>query len=155
VTRPVAISIVLAAVLTTAGCQRPTAAPPGDQAGQEHPDWTLAQRRAFRAALWSAQGKLYERLRQVRVGKTDRLDRLIREGVLSTDEVRDLAASARIDRIAWLSDGRCRVEVSLGWPRIVQAVRWWDNAGRWAPHRQIPELNDSALLSAVSESEQG
>jgi len=146
---------VLAAVLATPGCQRPTTAPAGDQAGHEHPDWTVAQRRAFRAALWSARGKLYEQLRQVRVSKTDRLDQLVRERIVSIDEVRDLAASSRIRRIAWLSDGRCRVEVSLGWPRIVQAVRWWDNAGRWAPHSQISALNDSALLSAVAESEQG
>jgi len=114
--------------------------------------WSDSQRRAFTAALESAREDLYQKIRKIRVSEREGIDDVVRHGVVSVAELRDLAASARFRRVTWTADGRCRAEIRLSLLSVAEAMDRWDKKNRWAPHGQILQLNSQAILSAIGES---
>jgi hypothetical protein len=157
VSRTVAIVLTLTIVLMMTACQRPASRSPVPAEGGSphgHVEWTDRQRWAFRAALRSAQETLYRRLRQIRVRRAVRLERLIHEDVISAEEVRAMAASAPIRRVDWLPDDRCRVRIGIGAAQIVGALNRWDTQNRWGPHDHILKLNASAMFLAEGTSDE-
>jgi len=154
-TRATAIGIIAATASALTGCHaiepRPSALI-GRLSVDESSAWSDAQRREFNDALAEAREALFERIRQARVAPDVRVAALVGAGVADNTELRNLAASAQIRRVAWPADGRCRVSVGLGLSRLAIAMDRWDRQGKWAPHDQILELNRPGALEAAAES---
>jgi len=149
--RTTVIGLVIGAAVVAAGCQQPVPSA-GDEPGSIQAGWTDHQRREFDAALQSARDNLYRQLLRLRIAPEVRLVRLVRDRLASVEELRNLAASARIRRVTWLADGRCRVQISLVLIHVAKAVELWDSKGKWRPHSQVLELNRPAVVTAIAES---
>lgn len=153
--RIIATGLTIVAALATPGCQKPATPPePPKEPISQAPDdgWTESQREAFDAALAVARDKIYRQLRRVRIARDTKIEDLVRGKKVSIGELRNLAASARISRVRWLSDGGCHVELVLGLLRVVEAADRWDQRNTYAPHDQILDLADAPLLEASGES---
>ncbi len=140
-----------AALLGAAGCAQPTTEPaaPDDQAA-----WSDVRQREFRAALKAARRQLMGRLLQVRVAPDTRLADLAAGKTLSFEEVYNLVRRARVTDLEWLSDGRCRLRLTLSLSVLVGIMESWDRDRDYVPHNRIYRLNDSPSVSVRATSPQ-
>jgi hypothetical protein len=149
------LPLLLLLVHGVGGCQAQKGGKTQPGAAGQEPNqvaWDETQRRAFELALKLAREQLYQQLRQVRVSQKEKLADLVRRLVVSSEELRKLAATARIRRVVWSDDDRCRVEIGLSLLSVADAMDRWDPQGHCAPHSQILKLNPSPVLVFVGES---
>ncbi len=148
-------AVAFGTVWVLLGCGHPSAST--EDAGLpkgrlDDQDWTLAQKTAFHDALQRARRDLYRRLLDVRVSQDKTIGSLIKQKTAGKTDVHALAAEAPLRSVEWGSDRRrCRVRISLGLPRVMEAVARWDRENKLTPHDQILRLNAQQLLDATAE----